>query len=181
MRQQLERDYAGLSRNRLKRALLDALAEKHDFPVPPSLVETEFESIWKQVEQERERLKQADQPPAEPEKPEEQEKAEYRAIAERRVRLGLLLAEVGQRNNVTVSQEEVNRAIAEQARRFQGQERQVFEYFQKNPQAQATLRAPILEEKVCDFIIEMAEVSDRKVPVEELLRDPDEDEAKPAG
>lgn len=181
MRQQLERDYAGLSRNRLKRALLDALAEKHDFPVPPSLVETEFESIWKQVEQERERLKQAGQPPAEPEKPEEQEKAEYRAIAERRVRLGLLLAEVGQRNNVTVSQEEVNRAIAEQARRFQGQERQVFEYFQKNAQAQATLRAPILEEKVCDFIIEMAEVSDRKVPVEELLRDPDEDEAKPAG
>jgi trigger factor len=180
MRQQLERDYAGLSRAKLKRALLDALAEKHDFPVPPGLVDTEFDNIWKQVEQERERLKQAGQP-AEPAKPEEQEKADYRAIAERRVRLGLLLAEVGQRNNVAVTQDEVNRAIGEQARRFPGQERQVFEYFQKNPQAQATLRAPILEEKVCDFIIEMAEVSDRKVPVEELLRDPDEDEAKPAG
>jgi trigger factor len=180
MRQQLERDYAGLSRARLKRALLDALAERHDFPVPPGLVETEFDNIWGQVEQERERLKQAGQP-AEPEKPEEQEKADYRAIAERRVRLGLLLAEVGQRNNVTVTQDEVNRAMAEQARRFPGQERQVFEYFQKNPQAQASLRAPILEEKVCDFIIEMAEVSDRKASVEELLRDPDEDEAKPAG
>jgi trigger factor len=180
MRRQLERDYAGLSRARLKRALLDALAEKHDFPVPPGLVETEFDNIWGQVEQERERLKQAGQP-AEPEKPEEEEKADYRAIAERRVRLGLLLAEVGQRNNVTVTQDEVNRAMAEQARRFPGQERQVFEYFQKNPQAQASLRAPILEEKVCDFIIEMAEVSDRKTSVEELLRDPDEDEAKPAG
>lgn len=181
MRQQLERDYSGLSRTRLKRSLLDALAETHDFPVPAGLVDAEFESIWAQVEQERERLKQAGEQPAEPAKPEDEEKAEYRGIAERRVRLGLLLAEVGQRNNVTVSQDEVNRAIAEQARRFPGQERQVFEYFQKNQQAQASLRAPILEEKVCDFIVEIAEVSERKVPVEELLRDPDEAEAKSAG
>jgi len=178
VRQQIEREYAGVSRTRLKRGLLDALASSHDFPVPPGLVETEFQNIWKQVEQERERQKTAGETP-EPAKPEDEEKAEYRAIAERRVRLGLLLAEVGQRNNVSVSQDEVNRAMAEQARRFPGQERQVFEYFQKEPQAQAALRAPILEEKVCDFILEMAEVSERKVAVEELLRDPDE-EAKPA-
>lgn len=178
VRQQIERDYAGLTRTRLKRGLLDALASSHDFPVPPGLVETEFANIWKQVEQERERQKAAGETP-EPAKPEDEEKAEYRVIAERRVRLGLLLAEVGQRNNVTVSQDEVNRAMAEQARRFPGQERQLFEYFQKDPQAQAALRAPILEEKVCDFILEMAEVSERKVPVEELMRDPDE-EAKPA-
>src|SRR5690606_37648195 len=114
-------------------------------------------------------------------KPEEEEKAEYRAIAERRVRLGLLLAEVGRLNNITVTQDEVNRAMAEQARRFPGQERQVFEFFQKNPQAQASLRAPILEEKVCDFFLEMAQVTERKVGPDELMRDPDEEEAKPAG
>lgn len=179
IRQQLERDYAGLTRARLKRSLLDALAAMHDFPVPPGLVEAEFESIWRQVQQEREARKQAGEK-EEQEKPEEEEKAEYRSIAERRVRLGLLLAEVGQRNNITVSQEEVNRAMVEQARRFPGQERRVFEFLQKDPQAQASLRAPILEEKVCDFIIEMAQVTERKVPVEELLRDPEEGEAKAA-
>jgi trigger factor len=177
VRQQIEREYAALTRSRLKRALLDALASAHDFPVPPGLVETEFESIWKQVREERERRKAAGEPP-ESAKPEDEEKAEYRSIAERRVRLGLLLAEVGQRNNVSVSQDELNRAMAEQARRFPGQERQFVEFFQKNPQAQAALRAPILEEKVCDFILEMAQVTERKVTVEELMRDPDE-EAKP--
>ena len=112
------------------------------------------------------------------EEPEEKVREEYRTIAERRVRLGLLLTEVAQQNSIEVNQDEVNRAIMQRARSFQGQEQAVFEFYQGNPEMQAELRAPIIEEKVCDYIIEMAEVSERKVEAAELLADPDAEDGE---
>jgi trigger factor len=170
LRQQIEREYAQYSRAQLKRALLDRLAERHDFALPPGMVELEFEGIWQQLLQE---LQQQKKTTKDLEEPEETVRAEYRRIAERRVRLGLLLAEVGRRNNIEVTQDEVNRAILERARMFRGQEQKVFQFYQQHPDQQAQLRAPILEEKVCDYIFEMAKVSEREVSVEELMRDPD--------
>ena len=175
VREQSEKEYADLSRAKLKRVLLDALAENHDFEVPPSLVEGEFEQIWNQVVED---LKRQDKTVEDMEKPEEESRAEFREIAVRRVRLGLLLSEVGQRNNLTVNQDEVNRAMAEQAQRFAGQEQQIFEFYQSNPEMRAQLEAPIMEDKVVDFIVEMAQVSESKVSIEELLADPDGDEAE---
>ncbi len=175
VREQSEKDFAELSRTRLKRVLLDALADNHDFEVPPSLVESEYEQIWNQVEED---LKRQDKTITDLDKPEEESKAEYRDIAVRRVRLGLLLAEVGQRNNLTVNQDEVNRAMAEQAQRFPGQEQQIFEFYQSNPEMRAQLEAPIMEDKVVDFIVEMAQVTENKVSIEELLADPDGDDAE---
>lgn len=174
VREQVEREYGDVSRSRLKRSLLDTLADEHDFDVPPGMIDMEFEQIWKQVEQD---LEQQGKTIADLDKPEEEAKAEYRDIAERRVRLGLLLSEVGRQNNLQVTQDEVNRAIAQQAQRFPGQEQQVMEFYQGNPQMQAQLQAPILEDKVVDFIVEMAAVEDKSVSLEELLRDPDEEEA----
>jgi len=174
VRGMIEREFAGMSRAKLKRALLDALAERHSFAVPPGMIDLEFESIWQQVQQDLERQGKT---AADLDKPEEESKAEYRAIAERRVRLGLLLADVGQKNNISVAQNELNAAIAEQARRFPGQERKVLEYFQKTPEAQAQLRAPILEDKVCDFIVGMAQVSERAVTPEDLMKDDEEETA----
>ncbi len=176
VRDQMEREYSRLARQRLKRALLDRLAETHDFPVPAGMVDIEFETIWKNLEAQR---KQGDDPSLAG-KSEDDLKREFRAIAERRVRLGLLLSEVGRLNNIQVTQEEVNRAMIEEARRFPGQERQVIEYFRKNPNATGQLRAPLFEDKVIDFILEMAKVADRPVSVEELMRDP-EDGRDPAG
>lgn len=171
IRQAVEREHAMLSRARTKRRLLDALAEKHRFAVPQGMVEMEFEGIWQQFEAD---LKRQGKSVAELERPVEEARAEYRGIAERRVRLGLLLSEVGRRQNLQVTQEEVNRAIAEQARRFPGQEQRVFQFYQQNQQAQMQMKAPILEDKVCDFILEMAKVSEREVALEELLREPDD-------
>ncbi|HUB95934.1 MAG TPA: trigger factor [Stellaceae bacterium] len=178
VREQIERDYGRLARQKLKRDLLDKLAEQHHFPVPEGMVEIEFDGIWKQVEAERQRVKEAaasaaSDPSAatpEPETPEDDEKmkADYRSIAERRVRLGLLLAEVGRMNNITVSQEEVNRALLEQARRFPGQERQVVEYYRANPSLLDGLKAPLYEDKVVDHIVELAQVSDRIVAPKDL-------------
>ena len=170
VRDQMEREYSRLARQRLKRALLDRLAETHDFPVPAGMVDIEFETIWKNLEAQR---KQGDDPSLAG-KSEDDLKREFRAIAERRVRLGLLLSEVGRLNNIQVTQEEVNRAMIEEARRFPGQERQVIEYFRKNPDATGQLRAPLFEDKVIDFILEMAKVADRPVSVEELMRDPED-------
>ncbi|MBM3488830.1 MAG: trigger factor [Alphaproteobacteria bacterium] len=171
VQQAVSREHAMLSRARTKRRLLDALAERHRFAVPEGMVEMEFQGIWQQFEAEMKRQGKAE---AEWEKPVEALKAEYWAIAERRVRLGLLLSEVGRRQNLQVTQEELNRAIAEQARRFPGQEQRVFQFYQQNQEAQTQLKAPILEDKVCDFILEMAKVSEREVALEELLREPDE-------
>ncbi|MGH6778453.1 MAG: trigger factor [Bradyrhizobium sp.] len=175
VRERIERDYAGLARQRLKRELLDRLAERHDFPVPQGMVDIELDTIWKQFEAERERARQNGAAPEEGGKTDEEIKAEYRAIAERRVKLGLLLSEVGRKNNITVSQDELNRALVDEARRFPGQERQVIEYYRKNPSATDGLRAPIYEDKVVDFVVELAQVTERGVPPAELLAEAEED------
>lgn len=166
VRENLEREYAGMSRTALKRQLLDRLAEMHDFDVPPGMVDAEFEAIWQQFEQAREQgqIDEEDQ-----EKSDDELKEEYRAIAERRVRLGLLLSEVGRRNNVEVSQEEVNRALLAEAQRYPGQQQAVLQHYQNNPQAVAELRAPLFENKVTDFILEMVKVTERSGTMDELL------------
>jgi trigger factor len=176
VRQQIERDYGSVARQRLKRQLLDRLAERHHFAVPQGMVDIELDVIWKQFEAERKRAKEQGVAEAE-EKSDEEIKAEYRSIAERRVRLGLLLSEVGRAHNIQVQQEELNRALGEEARRFPGQEREVIEYYRKQPGAMDTLRAPIFENKVIDYILEIADVTDRPVPIAELLKD-DDDEAQ---
>ncbi|GIX11917.1 trigger factor [Elioraea sp.] len=166
----IQREYDQLARLRLKRALLDRLAEQADFPVPESMVEAEFGAIWQRIEQDMKagRLDEADK-----DKDEATLKAEYRAIAERRVRLGLLLSEIGRANNLTVAQEELRRAIIAEAQRYPGQERKVLEFYQQNPQAVERFRAPIFEEKVIDYVLALAKVSERQVGPEELARDPD--------
>jgi FKBP-type peptidyl-prolyl cis-trans isomerase (trigger factor) len=161
----LEREYAGLSRLRLKRGLLDALAAGAGFTVPEGMVEGEFAQIWQRVEADLKagRLDQEDAG-----KDEATLRADYRAIAERRVRLGLLLSEIGRANGIQVSREELQRAMRAEAARYPGQEQQVVEFFRKNPQAVENLRAPIFEEKVVDFVLELAKVSERRVTPAEL-------------
>ena len=172
VRQQLKRDLDAASRTKLKRVLLDELEKAHNFTLPPSLVDREFDMIWRQVEG---GLKQSGKTFEDEGKTEESARAEYRKIAERRVRLGLVLGEIGDKNKIEVTQEELRRALVEQARRYPGQERTVYEYFEKNPGAVAELRAPIYEEKVVDFVFELAKPSERSVTREELLKaDPDE-------
>ncbi|MBU6444153.1 MAG: trigger factor [Alphaproteobacteria bacterium] len=171
VREQLKNDYNRASRLHLKRRILDALDEAHTFPLPPTMVEGEFDSIWRQVEEE---LKREGKSAEDEGKSEEDLKKEYHDIAERRVRLGLVLARLGEQNGIQITQDELNRAIAARARQFPGQEQQVFEFYAKNPQAQAEIRAPIFEEKVVDFIAELAEVSEREVPRDILFLDPDE-------
>jgi trigger factor len=244
VQQQMQRDYDAAARLRLKRALLDKLAEAHDFPVPPGMVDLEFDNIWKQykAEKEGETAAQAgaaaegtvqagsgepdaepaqgggsesdaatagppeadaepaaavaagagvdepsgaaEIPAADPEQPgaqaeagesDETAQAEYRRIAERRVRLGLLLAEVGRNNNITVTQDEMNQAITREARRYPGYERQVLDFYRQHPEAVANLRAPIFEDKVVDFIVELAKVEERRITPQELLSTPDPD------
>ena len=168
-------EYAQISRGMIKRALLDKLAESHKFPVPEGLVEGEFNAIWQRIEEAKKNG----------EKIEDEEKAreEYRGIAERRVRLGLLLADVGRSNNIDVTPEELNQAVMREAMRYPGQERQVLEFYGKNAQLKEQLRAPIFEEKTVDFILELAKVTEKSVTPEELLetaRKAEEDEDKPA-
>jgi hypothetical protein len=165
IRGSLQREYDALSRMKVKRALLDSLAERAAFPVPEGMVEAEFAQIWQRVEADLKagRLDEDDQG-----KDEETLKAEYRGIAERRIRLGLMLAEIGRANNVQVGQEEMARAVRQEASRYPGQEQQVLEFFRKNPQAAENLRAPLFEDKVVDFMLELAKVSDRQVSPEEL-------------
>ncbi|MBX3454284.1 trigger factor [Ferrovibrio sp.] len=167
VKRDLGQEYKGLSRLHVKRGLLDALADSHDFQVPEGMVDLEFETIWKEVSADPARLEAE---LAEEKKSEDELKAEYRKIAERRIRLGLLLSEVGRVNNIEVKPDEVTQAMIQQARRFPGQERQVMEYFQKNPEAAASLRAPIFEDKVVDFILEIATVTEKPVSKEELAK-----------
>ncbi|MGC2712138.1 MAG: trigger factor [Pseudolabrys sp.] len=166
----ISREHAGMSRQKLKRALLDELDKLHKFEPPPTLVEEEFDRVWKSVlsELETERKTFADEGTTE-----EKAKAEYRAIAERRVRLGLVLAEIGEKNNITVTEDELSRAVMERARQFAGQEQRVWDYYRQNPQAVAALRAPIFEEKVVDFLVELAGVTDSKVSRDELYKEDD--------
>jgi trigger factor len=165
--EQIKREYEQASRSKLKRALLDELEKRHDFALPPSLVEREFEGIWNQV---TESLKQANRTFDDEGKTEEAARGEYRRLAERRVRLGLILGEVGEKNQIQVSQEEMRRALVEQARRYPGQERAVYEFYEKNPGAISELRAPIYEEKVVDFILDKAKPVERKVDRAELFK-----------
>jgi trigger factor len=171
VRDQIKADFAAAARLHLKRRILDALDEVHDFPLPPAMVEGEFASIWAQVEEE---LKREGKTAADEGKTEDELKAEYRAIAERRVRLGLVLGKIGEMNGISITNDEVQRAIMARARQFQGNEQRVFEYYTKNPQAQAEIRAPLFEDKVVDFIAELAQIKDRKVDRETLFADPDD-------
>ncbi|MBM3572692.1 MAG: trigger factor, partial [Alphaproteobacteria bacterium] len=175
IRQQIDQEYAQRSRMRLKRQLLDSLAEGHTFNVPAGMVQSEFDAIWRQI---AEQQGQGGEAKEEPKPLEGKEADEYRAIAERRVRLGLLLAEVGRLNNIQVNDQEVQRAVMQRAQEFPGQERQVLEFYNKNPQALAHLRAPIYEEKVVDFIVEMAKVTERKVTPEKLFKSEDDEPSK---
>ena len=242
IRQQMQRDYDAATQLRLKRILLDRLAERCDFPVPPGMVDLEFDNIWRQYQAETERegaaqsgsagaravpadvaengvnALQTGGSPSEadplrtsadvadtetatvPGSPREEaaeatqagalplgaaanaeaSKEEYRRIAERRVRLGLLLAEVGRSNNITVTQDEMNQAITREARRHPGYEQQVLDFYRQNPEAAANLRAPIFEDKVVDFIVELAKVEERKIGPRELLSMPDPDNGEAA-
>jgi trigger factor len=204
VQQRMQRDYAAASRLRLKRALLDKLAERNDFPVPPGMVDLEFDAIWAQREAaaappavDSAAAGEADgeaaagsggetaadpagEPAAEP--GDAAARSEYRKIAERRVRLGLLLAEVGRSNNITVTQEELNQAVIREARRHLGHGRQVLDFYRQHPEAVARLRAPIFEDKVIDFIIELAKLDERRVSPSELLSlpAPEGEDAAPA-
>ncbi|HJR57438.1 MAG TPA: trigger factor [Rhizomicrobium sp.] len=173
VRDQLKNDYSAATRMHLKRRILDALDKVHSFPLPPAMVEAEFGAIWAQVEAE---LAREGKTAADEGKTDEELRDEYRKIAERRVRLGLVLGRLGEQNGITISPEEVNKAIANRARQYPGQEQQVFQYYASNPQAQAEIRAPLFEDKVVDFIAELAEVTEKKVSKEVLFADP-EDEA----
>ena len=175
MRKFLQDNYDNASRLRLKRQLLDRLAESHSFAVPEGLVDVEFDAIWRQMERV---AKDGQLDPEDEGKTDEELRKEYRDIAERRVRLGLLLSDVGQKNGVSVSQEDLNKAIMQEAVRYPGQETAVIEYYQRNPQALEALRAPIFEDKVVDFIISQAKVTDQAATIEEIMRDPEDDEAK---
>ena len=168
--QQMQHEYDQMSRMRIKRDLLDSLAKGADFMVPESMVEGEFASIWQRVESD---LKQGKGDNEDKGKDEATLKAEYRAIAERRVRLGLLLSEIGRANGVQVGQDEMLRAMRTEASRYQGQEAQVMEFFRKNPQAADSLRGPIFEDKVVDFILDLAKVEDKTVTPEELAAEPE--------
>jgi trigger factor len=171
VRDQVKTDFSRASRVHLKRRILDALDSSHSFELPPAMVESEFNGIWNAVEQE---LKREGKTFADEGKTEEELKKEYHDIAERRIRLGLVLARIGEQNGLTVANDELQRAIAQRARQFPGQEQQVFEFYMKNQQALAEIRAPIFEDKVVDFITELADVTDRKVDRETLFMDPDE-------
>ncbi|MDP2802889.1 MAG: trigger factor [Phreatobacter sp.] len=170
----LKSEYAGASRRKVKRALLDALDEKHAFDLPQTLVDQEFESVWRQVSQD---LESRGKTFTDEETTEEKAREEYRSIAQRRVRLGLVLAEIGEKAQIKVSDEEVSRAVVERARQFPGQEQQVWDYYRKTPQALASLRAPIFEEKVVDYILELADVTEKPVSKDELFKDNDGEEA----
>ena len=171
---QIQREHDQASRSKLKRALLDALDKTHDFVLPPTLVASEFENIWGQVTAE---MKRAEQTFPHEGKTEDEARAEYQKIAERRVRLGLIIGEIGDRNKVQVSQDDLRRALMEQARRFPGQEKMIYEYYEKTPSAVAELRAPIFEDKVIDYIIDQAKPSDKSVTKEELFKQDDTDVA----
>ncbi|HEY4941740.1 MAG TPA: trigger factor [Rhizomicrobium sp.] len=171
LREQIKADFAKASRLHLKRRILDALDTQHSFALPPGMVENEFAGIWKQVEEE---LKREGKTAADEGKSEDELKKEYHDIAERRVRLGLVLAKLGEQNGITVAPEEVQRAIGARARQFPGQEQQVFNFYTQNANAAAEIRAPIFEDKVVDFIAELAEVTDKKVDRETLFMDPDD-------
>ena len=169
--EQIKNEFGGASRAKAKRNLLDQLDDKHDFDLPPKMVEQEFNQIWQQLQAEMDAGRTAEE---DKDKSEDDLKAEYHTIAERRVRLGLVLAEIGRLADIQISEQEVQQALINEARNFPGQERQVIEFFQKDPNAMAQLRAPIYEDKVVDHILDTAEVKEETVSKDDLLKE-DED------
>jgi len=168
VRTQIEQQYKIASDQKLKRQLLDELDKRHDFPLPPALVEQEFDSIWRQI---NDQLQRDGRTYADEGTTEEAARADYRKIAERRVRLGLIMSEVGERNKIEVTDEETQRALRAQMRNFPGQEQAIANYYRQSPEAMAALRAPVFEQKVVDYILELAKVTDKPVTREELLRE----------
>jgi trigger factor len=171
IKERIAREHAMASRQKFKRALLDQLDERHKFEPPPSLVEQEFGNVWSQVEND---LKQQNRTFEDEGTTEEKAREEYRGIAGRRVRLGLVIAEIGEKNNIKVTDDQLRNAVMDQVRQFPGQERQIWEYYQKNPNALAALRAPLFEDKVVDFLVELADVTDKPVSRDELFKEDEE-------
>jgi trigger factor len=171
IKERLARDHTARSRQKVKRTLLDQLDQAHKFDPPPTLVEEEFRNVWDTIDKD---LKAQGRTFADEGTTEEAAKAEYRAIAERRVRLGLVIAEIGDKNGIKVTDEELSAAVVEQARQLPGREQQVWEHYRNNPGALAALRAPIFEDKVIDFLIELADVTEKKVTREDLYKEDEE-------
>jgi trigger factor len=170
-RERLVAEFAGASRQRVKRALLDRLDETHRFEAPPSLIEEEFKLMWTSIKAE---MDSSGKTFADENTTEEAAKEEYRKIADRRVRLGLVLSDIGEKNKITVTDDEVGRAVIERARQMPGREKEVWDYYRNNANALAQLRAPIYEDKVVDFILELANVAEKKVAREDLYKDDEE-------
>jgi trigger factor len=171
VKERLTREHSAMSRQKVKRRLLDELDARHKFGPPPSLVEDEFNNVWKTIVDDLQARKRSFEDES---TTEEKAKEEYRGIAERRVRLGLVIAEIGERNAIKVSDEELSRAVMDRARQMPGQEQKVWDFYRNNPDALASLRAPIFEDKVIDFILELAKISDKTVSREDLYKDDEE-------
>ena len=167
-RERLAAEFAGATRQRVKRTLLDRLDESHRFEAPPSLVDEEFNLMWNSIKAE---MESSGKTFADENTTEEAAREEYRKIADRRVRLGLVLSEIGEKNKITVTDDEVSRAVIERARQMPGREKEVWDYYRNNANALAQLRAPIYEDKVVDFILELANVTEKKVTREDLYKD----------
>jgi trigger factor len=173
-RERLAAEFAGATRQRVKRALLDRLDDSHKFEAPPSLIEEEFSLMWNSIKAE---MESSGKTFADEDTTEEAAKEEYKKIADRRVRLGLVLSEIGEKNKITVTDDEVSRAVIERARSMPGREKEVWDYYRNNANALAQLRAPIYEDKVVDFILELANVTEKKVTREDLFKEEDEKSA----
>lgn len=171
---QIASEYAQVGNSKVKRDLLDKLDEMHTFELPPSLVDTEFEGMWNELQQ---RLTQANKSFEDEGKTEDEARTEYRKLAERRVRLGLVIGQIGDAGKIEVTEDELRRALVEQTRQFPGQEKLVYEYYEKTPGAISQLRAPIFEEKVVAYVLNQAKVSDKKVPLDELMKPMDDEDA----
>jgi trigger factor len=167
-RERLVAEFAGATRQRVKRALLDRLDDSHKFEAPPSLIDEEFNLMWNSIKAE---MESSGKTFADEDTTEDAAKEEYKKIADRRVRLGLVLSEIGEKNKITVTDDEVSRAVIERARSMPGREKEVWDYYRNNANALAQLRAPIYEDKVVDFILELANVTEKKVSREDLFKD----------
>jgi trigger factor len=176
-RERLVAEFAGATRQRVKRALLDRLDDSHKFEAPPSLIEEEFNLMWNSIKAE---MESSGKTFADENTTEDAAKEEYKKIADRRVRLGLVLSEIGEKNKITVTDDEVGRAVIERARSMPGREKEVWDYYRSNANALAQLRAPIYEDKVVDFILELANVTEKKVSREDLFKDDEADEKSAA-
>jgi trigger factor len=171
-RERLASEFAGATRQRVKRALLDRLDESHKFEAPPSLIAEEFKLMWNSIKAE---MESSGKTFADEDTTEDAAREEYQKIADRRVRLGLVLSEIGEKNKITVTDDEVSRAVIERARQMPGREKEVWDYYRNNANALAQLRAPIYEDKVVDFILELANVTEKKVSREDLFKDEDDE------